>query len=37
MAIVTAARYNALQAKVANVMGNGSGTFGYGQTLQVRK
>ena len=34
MAIVTAARYNALQAKVANVMGNGSGTFGYGQSLE---
>jgi len=33
MAIVTAARYNALQAKVANVLGNGSGQFGYGQTL----
>lgn len=33
MAIVTAARYNDLQAKVANVLGNGSGQFGYGQTL----
>jgi len=33
MAIVTAARYNDLQAKIANVLGNGSGQFGYGQTL----
>ena len=33
MAIITAARYNDLQAKVANVLGNGSGQFGYGQTL----
>jgi len=33
MAIVTAARYNDLQAKVENVMGNGSGQFGYGQVL----
>jgi len=33
MALITAARYNTLQAKVANVMGNGSGQFGYGQTL----
>ena len=33
MAIVTAARYNDLQAKVDNVMGNGSGQFGYGQVL----
>lgn len=33
MAVVTAARYNDLQAKVANVLGNGSGNFGYGQTL----
>lgn len=33
MAVVTAARYNDLQAKVANVLGNGSGQFGYGQTL----
>ena len=33
MAIVTAARYNNLQAKIANVLGNGSGQFGYGQTL----
>lgn len=33
MAIVTASRYNDLQAKIANVLGNGSGQFGYGQTL----
>ena len=33
MAVVTAARYNTLQAKVANVLGNGSGQFGYGQVL----
>ena len=33
MAVVTAARYNDLQAKVANVLGNGSEQFGYGQTL----
>lgn len=33
MAIITAARYNTLQATVANIMGNGSGQFGYGQTL----
>ena len=33
MAIITAARYNSLQATVENVMGNGAGQFGYGQTL----
>ncbi len=33
MAIITAARYNTLQATVENVMGNGAGQFGYGQTL----
>jgi len=33
MAIITAARYNDLQAKVANILGNGSGEQGYGQTL----
>jgi len=32
MAIITAARYNSLQATVENVMGNGAGQFGYGQT-----
>jgi hypothetical protein len=33
MAIITAARYNSLQSTVANIMGNGAGQFGYGQTL----
>ena len=33
MAIITAARYNSLQATVENIMGNGEGQFGYGQTL----
>ena len=33
MAIITAARYNSLQATVENIMGNGAGQFGYGQTL----
>lgn len=33
MAVITAARYNDLQSKVANIVGNGSGEFGYGQTL----
>lgn len=32
MAIITAARYNTLQATVENVMGNGANQFGYGQT-----
>lgn len=31
--IITASRYNTLQSKVAVVLGNGSGTFGYGQLL----
>lgn len=31
--IISAARYNSLQAKVANVLGNGAGDFGYGQDL----
>lgn len=31
--IITAARYNAMQAKVATVLGNGSDQFGYGQNL----
>lgn len=33
MAVITAARYNNLQSKVANILGNGSGTSGYGQVL----
>lgn len=38
--IITAARYNLMQAKVAAVMGNGSADYGYGQSLassQVQK
>jgi hypothetical protein len=31
--LITAARYNAIQAKVANVLGVGQAQFGYGQTL----
>jgi hypothetical protein len=31
--IISAARYNALQAKIANVVGIGSDQYGYGQTL----
>lgn len=31
--IISAARFNALQAKIANVVGNGSNQYGYGQTL----
>lgn len=31
--IVTAARYNNAQARIASIMGTGSGTEGYGQTL----
>ena len=31
--IITAARYNLMQAKVNSVMGNGSDDYGYGQTL----
>ena len=31
--IITAARYNNLQSRVATVMGTGSGDDGYGQTL----
>lgn len=34
MAVITAARYNDLQAQVADILGNGSGTSGYGQTLE---
>ena len=31
--IITAARYNEMQSKLALVMGNGTGDFGYGQSL----
>lgn len=31
--IISAARYNALQTKIANVVGTGSDQYGYGQTL----
>ena len=31
--LITAARFNEMQAKVALVLGNGSGRFGYGQNL----
>ena len=31
--IISAARYNEMQSKVALVMGNGAGDFGYGQNL----
>ena len=30
--LITATRYNALQTRVENILGNGSGTEGYGQT-----
>ena len=33
MSVVTASRYNAIQTKVANVLGTGSGDKGYGQSL----
>lgn len=32
--IITAARYNLMQAKVKAVLGNGSGLYGYGQTTE---
>jgi hypothetical protein len=32
--LITAARYNVIQSKVANVLSTGSTDFGYGQTLQ---
>jgi len=31
--IITAARYNAIQAKVSQTLGVGAGTYGYGQTV----
>jgi hypothetical protein len=33
MSVVTATRYNAIQTKIANVLGTGSGDKGYGQAL----
>ncbi len=33
MALVTANRFNTLRQQVDNVLGNGSGDTGYGQTL----
>jgi hypothetical protein len=33
MSVVTATRYNAIQTKVANVLGTGSGDKGYGQSV----
>ena len=33
MSVVTASRYNAIQTKVANVLGTGSGDKGYGQSV----
>jgi len=32
--LVTAARYNVIQSKAGNVLGNGNGQLGYGQALQ---
>jgi hypothetical protein len=32
--LVTAARYNVIQSKAGNVLGNGTGQLGYGQILQ---
>lgn len=32
--LVTAARYNVIQSKAGNVLGNGTGQLGYGQPLQ---
>ncbi len=32
--LITSARYNVMQSKVGNVLGNGTGQLGYGQTLQ---
>ena len=31
---ITAAQYNGLQSRIQQVLGNGSGDFGYGQTLE---
>ena len=33
MSVVTATRYNAIQTKIANVLGTGSGDKGYGQAV----
>ncbi len=32
--IISAARYNAMQSKINQVLGNGSGAFGYGQPVE---
>lgn len=32
--LITSARYNVMQSKIGNVLGNGTGQLGYGQTLQ---
>lgn len=32
--LITSARYNVMQSKVGNVLGNGTGQLGYGQTSQ---
>ena len=33
MSVVTATRYNAMQTKIAAVLGTGSGDKGYGQSV----
>lgn len=32
--IITAARYNIIQARIQSILGNGNGEFGYGQAVQ---
>jgi hypothetical protein len=32
--LITSARYNVMQSKIGNVLGNGTGQLGYGQSLQ---
>ena len=32
--IVTASKYNAIQSRVVQIFGTGSGQFGYGQPIQ---
>jgi len=32
--IITASRYNIMQARIQSILGNGNGEFGYGQALQ---
>ena len=36
MALVTANRFNTLRQQIDNVLGNGSGDTGYGQTLTTQ-